>query len=64
MESKRRVCVFLDQPDIDVLKLDALLSKSTVSARLRVVIKRHCEVLALGQPRSLFAQPPTPEPVQ
>jgi len=64
MHTKRRVIVFLDQSDVNTLKLDALLTQSTVSARLREVIEKHCKKLALGHPRSLFEQPKAgPEPL-
>lgn len=64
MQSKRKIIVFLDQRDIDTLKLDALLSHSTVSARLREVIIAHCKTLALGHPRSMFPREAAKEPVQ
>lgn len=55
MAAKRHVKVLLDQQDVDMLKLDALLTHSTVSARLRELIAKHCKQLQLGQPRSMFA---------
>jgi len=64
MHSKRRVIVFLDQRDVDTLKLDALLTHSTVSARLREVIIAHCKTLALGHPRALFERAGAKETLQ
>ena len=54
MDAKRRLTIYLEPWVIDVLKLDALLAHSTMSARVRAVIEAHAKVLQLTQPRSMF----------
>jgi hypothetical protein len=53
MESKKRLAVYLDTACIEVFKLDALLSRSTVSARVREVLEAHARKLHATQPCSL-----------
>lgn len=57
MDAKKRLTIYLDPRVIDVLKLDAILTHSTMSSRMRELIEAHAEKLKLGQPRSLFEQP-------
>lgn len=52
---KQAVKVFLHPRDIYILKLDAMLANSTVSARVRNVLEEHCRTLEKAQPKPFEA---------
>lgn len=54
MTPKRQIRVYLDQEWVDVFKLDALLSHSTVSARVREILEERARELQQLQPHTLF----------